>query len=114
MTDQPLVAPLANGKSKDVRIVKVITETACCYREHRFEAYDVRTKCHLGLTKLDWTICPNCTWFGVRPPANTKVLTGGEAMAVMATLDTIKQTNDPATGERPADAEPIALDAQGG
>jgi hypothetical protein len=101
MADQPLVSQI-RPDTKDVRVVKVIIETAACFREHLFEdPKDPRRACHLGLKALDFAICPNCVHFGPRPPATTKMLTGGEAMAVMATLDTLKHTHNSDTGDRP-------------
>ncbi len=90
--------------------VTVICATqTCCVPSAAYFGADPRRACHLGLMKLDFSICPNCTWFGVRPPANVKLLSGGEAMTVMACLETMRPTDDPLTGARAPDAEPIKL-----
>ena len=100
--------PAAPTQSKDLPVVKVIFETACCYREHRYEPTDPRHACHLGLKKLDFAICGNCIHFGVRPPQVVKLLSGGEAMAVRAMLETMAPTHNTETGDRPEGA--IKLD----
>lgn len=96
----PTVQPSLLTKSKDMRAVKVIVMTMCCNREHFYPDGDPRQRCHLKLEKLDLAICPNCIHFGDRPPAPVKVLTDGEAMAVMGTLETLKQTHDAEIGEQ--------------
>lgn len=101
-------ASVPGGKSKDARTVKVHLQVACCYREHKYPAEDPRSRCHLGLQKLDFAICPNCVWFGEVPSSvKVKLLSGGEAMAVAGLLRQLRETHDADTGQALPPAEGV-------
>lgn len=83
---------------KDQLAVTVTIETACCFRQHRFDAPvdgnpDPKADCHLGLKALDFNICGHCVWVGVRPPPATFKLTGTDAMRLMSFMQDMKDMN---------------------
>ena len=75
---------------KDERVMTITLETRLCYREHKYAEGDPRRACHLGLEKLDHTICQFCTWTGTADPKPVARLSGPTMMRLVESLKGIQ------------------------
>jgi len=85
-------ARVRDGQPKDVKAAQVMTVTLACRREHKFSVGDTRRECHLGLKGLDLEKCANCIWFDCTTGQRSRLLTGGQALALTGMLRSLKET----------------------
>ena len=87
-------AKVREGRPKDLKAAQVSTVIMGCGREHKFTEDDPQRECHLGLKTLDLEKCQWCVWFNSQTGKRSRLLTGGQAVALTGMLKTLRQSGE--------------------
>ncbi len=101
------------GQPKDVKAAQITTVILACNREHKYPVGDPRRDCHIGLTALDPEKCQWCVWFNTQTGKTSRLLTGGEAIALTGMLRSMRQSGEIELKERTTAESGIYYDAIG-
>ncbi len=86
---EELKTPTKPERTERTMIITLATKG--CYREGKFPEGDPRRDCHLGLKRLDPSICGHCTWYQTADQKPVAALTGNTIGKALQALKAIAQ-----------------------